>query len=100
MNSSFKRSYPSFEEWEDSIFKVLEIFENKSNEMKRYNSSSKSLIYYIKNIKMDSKNIDLLNQEDIRNINFISNENFNNNILSAKEENETDQERLIENFII
>ena len=49
---------------------------------------------------MDSKNIDLLNQEDIRNINFISNENFNNNILSAKEENETDQERLIENFII
>ena len=82
MNSSFKKGYLCFEEWKEAIFKVLAKFENKSNEMKRYNYSSKSLIYYINNININSKNIHILNQEDIRNLNILSNENDNNNILS------------------
>ena len=50
--------------------------------MKRYNSSYKCLIYYISNIDINSKYINLLNKDDIRNLDIISNEN-NNNILSS-----------------
>ena len=50
--------------------------------MKIYNSSYKCLIYYIKNIDINSKYINLLNKDDIRNLDIISNEN-NNNILSS-----------------
>ena len=49
--------------------------------MKRYNSSSKGLIYYIKNININQRNITLLNKEDIRNLDIISNENNFINIL-------------------
>ena len=55
LNSSFKKAYPFFEEWRGAIFKLLDLFENKTNEMKRYNSSSKSLIYYVKNINIKPK---------------------------------------------
>ena len=51
--------------------------------MKRYNSSSKGLIYYIKNININQRNITLLNKEDIRNLDIISNENNFVNILSS-----------------
>ena len=51
--------------------------------MKRYNSSSKGLIYYIKNININQRNITSLNKEDIRNLDIISNENNYVNILSS-----------------
>jgi len=53
-----------------------------TNELKRLNASSKSMIYYLKNLKINIKNIKILNKEGIKKLNLLFINNKNSNALS------------------
>ena len=66
LNSFFKKKYPLFTEWREAILNIVDMFENKKFEITRKNKSSNLMIYYIKNINLDNKNLHLLKTEDIK----------------------------------
>ncbi len=84
LNSNFKTNYPSFEDWRKSIFKIINNFGNNKCEITRCNTTSKILIYYIKNLNINNKNIKLLSENDIKNLKLLMNNNNNYNDVSIK----------------
>ena len=75
MNFSFKYKYPNFKEWNFSILKVLSDFEKKEKELIRCNTTSKLMLYYIKNFKLNNKNINLLEEKEIKELQTLNNDN-------------------------
>ena len=76
LNFSFKYKYPNFKEWNFSILKVLSDFEKKEKELIRCNTTSKLMIYYIKNFKLNNKNINLLREKEIKELQTLNNDNI------------------------
>ena len=82
LNSFFNKKYPLFEQWKNAILSLVEIFEKKPLEITRRNYSSNLMLYYVKKIKIDKKNIRLLKAEEIGDL--INLEKNKQNILSFK----------------
>jgi hypothetical protein len=76
LNFSFKYKYPNFKEWKTSILKVVDDFEKKEKELSRCNATSKLMIYYINNFKTHDKNIKLLGEKEIKELQTLNNDNF------------------------
>ena len=81
LNSFFNKKYPVFKEWRNSLLSVVNLFENKADELHRKNFSSKLMFYYIKIVNINSKSLKLLNKKEIEDIKILE-ENYRN-ILSA-----------------
>ena len=80
LNSFFNKKYPVFNEWKKAILDIVDIFEQKKFEITRRNKTSNIIIYYIKNIYINNKKVNLLKNEEIKVLNDL--EQVKNNFVS------------------